>query len=109
MEIWYNPSDGQVMAVYSHRYAGQHWSDQGYERAEVPDAFARVTRDHRVTVEGGVVTGIEATPNPVQPTPSGDELRSAAEAALIERLLEREGQRPDAPQAVKEYLARRPA
>lgn len=37
-----------------------------------------------------------------------EEARAKAVAALQEQLLEREGQRADAPQAIKDYLARRP-
>jgi nitrite reductase/ring-hydroxylating ferredoxin subunit len=80
VQIFYDPSDGQVMAVYeSCRYAGSVWQDQGFVEAEAPSIMPR-SRDLRVTVVDGQVADWEASPNPEQPTP---EVREPTLAELL--------------------------
>lgn len=61
MEIWYDPSNGQVMAVYSRPYTGTHWSEQGYQRAT---SAQRLGRGFAVTVRDGRVTGAQPVSRP---------------------------------------------
>lgn len=105
MQIFYNPEDGQVMAVYSGRYTGTVWQSRGYLAAE---SSIPLTRDHRVTVSGGKVVSAEERVNSEQPEPSIDELAAAARQAILDELLEARVGQADAPQAVKDYAARRP-
>lgn len=52
------------MAVYSGDTNSTVWTDQGFLKAT---SDTPVTRDHKVTVENGVVTGAVPSPNPDQP------------------------------------------
>ena len=91
MEIWYEPTNGQVMAVYSSRYSGSVWQDAGYLEAESAQAL---TRDHRVTVSDGKVTAAVQNANPVRPAVSDQVLEDRAKQALINQLLETELAKP---------------
>lgn len=90
MEIWYDPSSGQVMALYSTRYTGTVWPDAGYLRAETD---LNLTRDYRVTVSKGRVESATPRVNPSTPPQNSDgvaEARAAARAAVVESIVEAE-------------------
>jgi len=68
MQIFYDPSNGQVMAFYVDcSYGGTAWQERGFHEAKAPEIMPR-SRDLRVTVVDGVVTGWEPSPNPEQPS-----------------------------------------
>jgi len=73
MIIFYNPVDGQVMAVYTDDTSSTVWTNQGFLRAR---SDILVTRDHQVVVAGGVVTSATPNTNPVPPPlpPTNDEI-----------------------------------
>ena len=77
MIIFYDPSDGQVMAVYSGDTTSTVWIDRGFLRAssEIP-----VTRDHKVVVVDDKVTNVTSSPNPEQPSRPSD--ADSVEASL---------------------------
>ena len=83
MQIFYDPADGQVMAVYTNRYGGNHWQSLGYLSAE---SSVRLTRDHKVTVVDGVVTSYSDSQNPVQPDPPPPGNEVAFEDQVLEAL-----------------------
>jgi hypothetical protein len=69
MKVFYNASDSnQVMAIYTHNTAGTTWTDAGYTMIDIGDSFPAITRDHRLVINSGVVTGITANVNSVQPS-----------------------------------------
>ena len=69
MIVFYNASDSnQVMAVYTHNTTSTVWTDAGYTRIDIGDSFPAVTRDHRLVINSGVVTGITENVNSVQPS-----------------------------------------
>ena len=91
MQIFYDSSNGQVVAIYTHGTADTTWSDRGYVRAEVPaellSMITQYARDCRVTVDGdGNLTGREPNPDPNPPAPKVDPhaaLKDSATAKLI--------------------------
>lgn len=105
MEIWFNPENGQVMAVYTRGYSGTVWRDRGFERAIAPRNLGRIRRGHRVTVEHGVVVSVEPSPNPEKPQPDRSIGRDRAEA--IDALLEQAAAKAGAPKAITDYVQRR--
>ncbi len=79
-QIFYDPKTGQVMAEYRNcKYGGTVWQDMGYVEAECEDDS--VTRDHKVTVEGGNVASKRSFTNPEQPK---IEIEPSIEDILIE-------------------------
>lgn len=69
MQVWINPADGQVMAIYRGcKYTGTVWQERGFQEAEAPDNM-RITRDHKVALRDGAVTAMETSPNPERPPP----------------------------------------
>lgn len=80
-QVFYDPANSnQVMAVYQGcRYGGKVWQDRGFIEIEAPDG---VTRDHRLIVSDGVVTGIVPAQNLEQPAPSPLAPPSAQEVEL---------------------------
>ena len=93
MQIFYNPSDMQVMAVYSDRYRGAVWTDQGYVALEVVAsdsnmaALQRLRRDCYIVVVDGSVTTVTARSNPVQPQPSSEEVAAVTNKATAQAKL----------------------
>ncbi len=72
MIVFYDPADGQVMAVYSDDTTSTVWTDRGFLKAasDIP-----VTRDHKVVVVGGEVISVMPSVNPEQPSPpTNDEI-----------------------------------
>lgn len=65
MIVFYDPADGQVMAVYSGNTTSTVWTDRGFLRANSDIA---VTRDHKVVVVDGKVTSATPNSNPDQPS-----------------------------------------
>ena len=78
MIVFYDPGDGQVMAIYSGDTESTVWVDRGFLKAEVPpdliDAVGLFGRDGRVTVLGADVTGVSSRTNPVQPVKRQQEI-----------------------------------
>ncbi len=93
MIVFYDPNDrNQVMATYPRRYDGDVWASRGYLQAAVAvdlePELCRLSRECRVTVEDGVVTGCVAHANPVQPVPDPDILiRQTLRIAARDKLL----------------------
>lgn len=104
MQIFYDPANGQVMAIYTFPYTGSVWQKRGFLPAETD---IPLTRDYRVTVEDGLVVAAEPHENAEQPEQTPDELRVIAERDLMGTLLEQRARDPDAPQSVKDYAEAR--
>jgi hypothetical protein len=91
MHIFYDASNGQVVAIHTYGTTETTWSDRGYVGAEVPaellSMISKYARDCRVTVDGdGNLTGCEPNPDPNPPTPKVDPhaaLKDSAVAKLI--------------------------
>jgi len=79
MIVFYDPADGQVMALYTGDTRSREWKRRGFERASVPEALEaealRMGRDAQATVHDGEVTALTAVEHPEQPQPSVNETR----------------------------------
>ena len=87
MQIFYNPVDMQIMAVYTHDTDSDTWEQLGYEKISVAPGLMP-TRDCRVmTITDGVLTAFEPSVNPIQPAVPQSELdRQAAKERGREKL-----------------------
>ena len=84
MIIFFDPANGQVMAIYSTDTTSTVWTDQGFVKAR---SDIRVTRDHRVVVENDKVVSATPRPNPEQPAASSDARFIELRGKLINQMI----------------------
>ena len=87
MIIFYQPSTGQVMAVYSGNTSSKVWERQGCLQATVPTNLeSKLSRNHAVEVANGEVRSITPRQNPVQPIAAPSENAAQTRRARIQEL-----------------------
>lgn len=72
MIVFIDPNNqNQVMALYTGDTTSTAWTDQGFVKCAIPvelqGQIEQYTRDCRLSIVGGVVTGVTSAVNPVQP------------------------------------------
>ncbi len=78
MQVWHDITTMEVKAVYSDKYNGTSWADQGfvlYERDGPLDR--RFMPGAIISIVGDVIELVTPEPPPVIPPPTADELRLA--------------------------------
>ena len=87
MNVFYNPVDLQVMAVYTGTYTGMVWQDLGYVNIELPKGM-RAKRDHKLVIVDEKVESLTPAINPIQPQENDKEklerLAGEADAEIAE-------------------------
>lgn len=85
MEIWYDPADNTVKAVYSETYTGSVWSDLGYLSRQAPGSNVGAFLPGAVIdlPEGEDPVVVTPAPPPTPPEPTARELRLAELAGKL--------------------------
>ena len=87
MLVFYDPTNNQVMALFTNGTTSPAWDERGYQRLEVSDpdlerVLQKLGRDARLSFTNGTVSGASAQSNALQPNPTPKTERELA----IERL-----------------------